>query len=323
MSEQRRALITGITGQDGTYLSEYLLGRGYTVAGIVHEHEPTDAIPSGVDVLRGDLRDAASLRDAVSSGAPDEVYNLAALSFVGASFDEPEATCDVTGMGVLRLLEAIRAVNPAIHFFQASSAEIFAAAPISPQDESTPLSPRSPYGVAKAFAHQMVVTYRETHGMFACNGILFNHESPRRGVQFVTRKITDAAARIKLGVAETVTLGNLHVSRDWGFAGDYVTAMPLMLGHEAPDDYVIATGVLHTLQEFLDAAFFHVGLHWQDHVTSDPALFRPNEPVQLRGNASRARDRLGWTATTPFVQLVAMMVDADLERVAAEVATAS
>lgn len=317
-----RALVTGITGQDGSYLAEHLVASGYEVWGMVRggDHSP---LPSGVRPVIGDLTDGASLASAIEQIAPREIYNLAAISFVGASFARPLETCDVTATGVLRLLEAMRAVDPGIRLFQASSSEVFGRARETPQTESTPFHPRSPYGVAKAFAHHIVVNYRESYGMHVSNGILFSHESPRRGVQFVTRKITRAVARIKHGLDRHVTLGSLDAVRDWGFAGDYVRAMHLMLQQDTPDDYVLATGETHSLEEFLHLAFARAGLDWHDHVVTDPALVRPAEPGQLIGDARRARERLGWTPTVGFEELVTMMVDADLAAVAAEGAAES
>ncbi len=322
----KRALITGITGQDGSYLCQYLLGERYAVVGLLEagNDPPVSgvAIPDAVERIVGDLRDGDSLRAAVTAFAPDEIYNLAAMSFVGESFNAPIVSCDVTGMGVLRLLEAVRHTNPAIRFFQASSAEMFGHVESSPQSETTPLRPRSPYGVAKLFGHQMVAAYRTSYSMYACSGILFNHESPRRGIQFVTRKITDGVARIKHGLQRELALGNLDAERDWGFAGDYVRAMHLMLQQENPADYVIASGTTHTLREFLDAAFRRVDLSWQDHVVSDPRFMRPSDIATLQGDTTAIRAAVGWEPTTDFNDLVTMMVDADLERVAAEVAQA-
>ncbi len=319
----KRALITGITGQDGSYLCELLLAQGYAVAGL--NEAPGVPPPSGVPVpdavelIVGDLRDAESLRQAVAGFRPTEIYNLAAMSFVADSFNAPVASCDVTGMGVLRLLEVVRHTDPSIRFFQASSSEIFGKASEAPQREMTPFSPSSPYGVAKLFAHQMVITYRDSHNLFACNGILFNHESPRRGIPFVTRKITDGVARIKHGLTGQLSLGNLDTERDWGFAGDYVRCMHLMLQQDTPDDYVIASGQTHQLREFLDIAFAHVGLKWQDHVVVDPRFLRPSDISTMRGDIGKARARLGWEPTTAFSELVAIMVDADMQRVSAEV----
>lgn len=313
-----RALITGITGQDGSYLAEFLLGKGYQVTGLrrrsstrnLHRIEHL----SGLSLVEGDLTDLSSLVRVLEQTQPDEVYNLAAQSFVGSSWQQPLATSDITGLGVLRLLEAIRTVNPRIRFYQASSSEMFGKAQTVPQHEGTPFYPRSPYGVAKLFGHWITVNYRESYGIFACSGILFNHESPRRGLEFVTRKISDGVARIKLGLARQLRLGNLEARRDWGFAGDYVEAMWLMLQQPEPKDYVIATGETHTVREFVELAFAHVGLDWRDHVVVDPALFRPAEVDLLVGDASRARRELGWRPRVDFPTLVAMMVDADLER---------
>jgi len=313
-----RALITGITGQDGSYLAEFLLARGYQVTGLRRRSSTQNLHRiqhlSGLSLVEGDLTDLASLVRVLDETQPDEVYNLAAQSFVGSSWQQPLATSDITGLGVLRLLEAIRTVNPRIRFYQASSSEMFGKAQTVPQHEGTPFYPRSPYGVAKLFGHWITVNYRESYGIFACSGILFNHESPRRGLEFVTRKISDGVARIKLGLARELRLGNLEARRDWGFAGDYVEAMWLMLQQPEPKDYVIATGETHTVREFVELAFAHVGLDWRDHVVVDPALFRPAEVDLLVGDASRARRELGWRPRVDFPTLVAMMVDADLER---------
>jgi GDPmannose 4,6-dehydratase len=312
----RRALVTGVTGQDGPYLSELLLGEGYEVHGLVMPGEVIPAeVPGAVRLHEGSLTDTGALRDALAAIGPSEVYNLAAATSVADSFDDPVTVADVTGVGVLRLLEAIRRVDPAIRLLQASSAEIFGGAATSPQDESTPLCPVSPYGVAKAFAHQTVQVYRRSHGLFAATAILYNHESPRRGVGFVTRKVTIAAARIALGLQSEVRLGNLEVERDWGYAPDYVRAMHLVLQQETADDYVVATGQTHTLRELLEAAFSVVGLDWRRHVVTDPGFFRPAEPVRLCGDASRARACLGWAPTREFADVIREMVTADLDRI--------
>jgi GDPmannose 4,6-dehydratase len=318
----RRALITGVTGQDGSYLAEFLTGRGYQVYGLVRgQNNPrvpavTRAVPS-IRLVDGDLRDLPSLISAMEVAQPDEVYNLGAMSFVGLSWRQAELTSEITGMGVLRMLEAVRIHtrdDPGrIRFYQASSSEMFGKAREVPQRETTAFHPRSPYGVAKAFGHYLTVNYRESYGAFACSGILFNHESPRRGREFVTRKVTRGAARIALGLQRTLTLGNLDVRRDWGFAGDYVEAMWRMLQQDEPSDYVIATGETHSVRELLDIAFQRVGIaRWQRHVRQDPRLFRPADVDALIGDASRARDRLGWRPRGDFRSLIEMMVDADL-----------
>ncbi len=313
----RTALITGITGQDGSHLAEFLLARGYRVCGLVRQRS-TDGSQrlagcrERVELLPGDLLDAGSLGRIIAQVQPDEVYNLAAMSFVAASWQQPSLTAEVTGLGVLRLLEALRCHRPQARFFQASTSEMFGKVRETPQREATPFHPRSPYGVAKVFGHHLTVNYRESYGLFACSGILFNHEGPRRGPEFVTRKITQAVARIKLGLARELRLGNLRARRDWGYAGDYVRAMWLMLQQERPDDYVIGTGENHSVEEFVDVAFAHVGLDWRDHVVVDPALYRPAEVDTLIADASRARRELGWKPQVSFEELVAMMVNADL-----------
>ncbi|MGD1052862.1 MAG: GDP-mannose 4,6-dehydratase [Candidatus Dormibacteria bacterium] len=311
----RRALVTGVTGQDGSYLCELLLAEGYEVHGMVMPGEliPT-TVPAAVHLHEGLLTDSGSLQAALDAARPDEVYNLAAATSVAASFDDPVAVADVTGLGVLRLLQAIRGTGAPIRLLQASSAEIFGGAEKSPQDETTPLCPISPYGVAKAFAHQTVQLHRRTHAVFAATAILYNHESPRRGPGFVTRKITTAAARISRGLDGELRLGNLDVERDWGYAPDYVRAMHLALQQETADDYVVATGETHPLRELLDIAFTSVGLDWHRHVVADPALLRPAEPVRLCGDASRARARLGWAPTRDFPAIIREMVMADLDR---------
>jgi len=319
-----RALITGITGQDGLYLGELLSAKGYEVFGLVRgQSNPkvatVERIVPGVELLDGDLTDLPSLIGAMELAQPDEVYNLGALSFVGLSWRQAELTGDVTGMGVLRMLEAIRISTSndmgRVRFYQASSSEMFGKVREVPQRETTPFHPRSPYGVAKTFGHYMTVNYRESYGAYACSGILFNHESPRRGVEFVTRKVTRAVARIALGLQDTLALGNLDARRDWGFAGDYVDAMWRMLQQPAPDDYVVATGETHSIRELLDIAFARVGTtDWSSRVVQDPRYFRPAEVDVLTGDASRARDELGWTPTMDFETLVKEMVDADLRR---------
>jgi GDPmannose 4,6-dehydratase len=314
-ASSRRALVTGVTGQDGPYLCELLLAEGYEVHGLVMPGELVPAeVPAALQLHEGLLTDSASLQAAIAA-RPHEIYNLAAATSVAASFDDPVAVADVTGLGVLRLLEAVRGSGAPIRLLQASSSEIFGGAVTSPQDETTPLCPISPYGVAKAFAHQTVQLYRRSHGVFAATVILYNHESPRRGPGFVTRKITTAAARISRGLEGELRLGNLDVVRDWGYAPDYVRAMHLALQQEAADDYVVATGETHTLRELLDIAFSSVGLDWKRHVVTDPGLLRPAEPVRLCGDASRARTRLGWAPTRDFAAIVREMVAADLDRV--------
>jgi len=319
MSAQKRALITGITGQDGSYLAEFLLQQGYQVYGLVRRvSQPNDAriahLLDRVTLLPGDLLDETSLVRALEVAAPQELYNLAAQSFVQVSFAEPTLTGEVTALGVTRLLETVLQVDPTIRFYQASSSEMFGQVQEVPQRETTPFCPRSPYGAAKLYAHWMTVNYRESYGLFAVSGILFNHESERRGLEFVTRKITDGAAKIKLGLAQELRLGNLDAMRDWGFAGDYVRAMWRMLQQDTPDDYVIATGETHSVREFCDLAFSSLGLDWQQHVIIDPAFTRPAEVDLLLGDAAKARRRLGWTPRVSFPELVRRMVEADLER---------
>lgn len=317
----KKALITGITGQDGTYLSQFLLEKGYDVFGVLARRSSDTLwrlresnILGRITLIDADLHDLSSLIRTLDKAKPDEVYNLAAQSFVGSSWDQPLLTGDVTGVGAIRMLEAVRIVNPKIRFYQASSSEMFGKIQCSVQDESTPFYPRSPYGVAKLMAHWATVNYRESFGMYACSGILFNHESPLRGLEFVTRKITDAVARIKLGYTDNLRLGNLDAKRDWGFAGDYVQAMWLMLQQEIPDDYVIATGKTTSVREFCQLAFAHVGLDYERYVQIDPAFFRPAEVDILLGNPAKAKTNLGWEPSTPLENLIAMMVDADLVR---------
>jgi GDPmannose 4,6-dehydratase len=318
----RRALITGITGQDGSYLAELLLEQGYEVYGLVRRSssprlERIAHLEERLTLLRGDLLDPSSLVAAVAAARPDEVYNLAAQSFVPTSWQEPVLTAEFTGLGVTRLLEALRQAAPQARFYQASSSEIFGQVAQSPQDEHTPFWPRSPYGVAKLYGHWITVNYRESYGLFACCGILFNHESPRRGEEFVTRKISRAAARIALGLERELTLGNLQARRDWGFAGDYVRAMWLMLQREDPRDYVIATGITHSVADFCELAFAEVGLDWREHVRSDERLLRPAEIDRLVGDASRAREELGWSPSMDFEALVRHMVREDYLRASA------
>jgi GDPmannose 4,6-dehydratase len=316
---ERRALITGITGQDGSYLADLLLEQGYEVHGMVRRSstesfERIAHLGSRVELLQADLLDQASLQEALRAARPHEVYNLAAQSFVPTSWSQPVLTAEFTAVGVTRLLEAIRAVDPAVRFYQASSSEMFGKVREVPQNESTPFYPRSPYGVAKAYGHFITVNYRESYGLFAVSGILFNHESERRGLEFVTRKISDGVARIKLGLAGELRLGNLDAQRDWGFAGDYVRAMWLMLQRDSPEDYVIASGEMHSVQDAAEIAFAHVGLDWRDHVVVDQRLLRPAEVDQLLGDSSKARDDLGWSPKVSFADMMRRMVDADLER---------
>jgi GDPmannose 4,6-dehydratase len=318
----KTALITGITGQDGSYLAEFLLGRGYKVIGVTRRSstasdERIAHLAGQLELIQGDLLDQASLVRALHDANPDEVYNLAAQSFVPTSWNQPVLTGEFTALGVTRILEAVRQVNPAIRFYQASSSEMFGKVRETPQNELTPFHPRSPYGVAKAYGHYITVNYRESYGLFAVSGILFNHESPRRGLEFVTRKITDGAARISLGLAKELPLGNLDAQRDWGFAGDYVRAMWAMLQRDEPGDYVVASGVMHSVRDVCDIAFSRVGLDYREHVVIDPALFRPAEVEMLCGDASRARTELGWAPEVPFGSLIELMVDADLARYAA------
>jgi len=317
----KSALITGITGQDGPYLAEFLLKKGYKVAGTVRRlstpnTENIKDIADKVELFSADLLDQGSLTDAIRKCEPDEVYNLAAQSFVKASWDQPVLTGEFTAIGVTRVLEAIRNVNPRIKFYQASSSEMFGKVTETPQKETTRFHPRSPYGVAKVYGHYITLNYRESYGMFACSGILFNHESPRRGIEFVTRKITNAVARIKLGKQEKLELGSLEPKRDWGFSGDYVEAMWLMLQQEKPDDYVIATGENHSVKEFVEEAFKVAGIdNWEKYVIhNSPKHTRPAEVDYLIGDASKARRVLGWTPKTSFKDLVRMMVEADLKR---------
>ncbi|MGH7657182.1 MAG: GDP-mannose 4,6-dehydratase [Gemmatimonadales bacterium] len=314
-----RALITGITGQDGSYLAELLLSKGYEVVGVVrrtshHSYERIEPILDRIKVVPADLLDQHSLTTVIGDAGPDEVYNLAAQSFVPTSWSQPVLTGEFTALGVTRILEAVRLAAPRARFYQASSSEMFGKAVETPQRESTPFYPRSPYGVAKVYGHWITVNYRESYGLYAVSGILFNHESPRRGVEFVTRKVTEAVARIKLGRMNRLLLGNLDARRDWGFAGDYVEAMWLMLQHEQPEDFVIGTGETHSVKQLVELAFSHAGLDWRDHVDVDPGLVRPAEVDLLLADASRARERLGWTPKVQFPDLVRMMVDADLSR---------
>jgi len=314
-----RALITGITGQDGSYLAELLLEKGYEVFGMTRRAstENVERIAHLVDKLtlvQGDLLDPPSLDAALRDARPTEVYNLAAQSFVPTSWNQPVLTAEFTAVGVTRMLEAIRAVDPSIRFYQASSSEMFGKVREVPQTELTPFHPRSPYGVAKVYGHYITVNYRESYDLYAVSGILFNHESERRGLEFVTRKITDGVARIKHGLAEELRLGNLDSERDWGFAGDYVEAMWLMLQQDEPSDYVVATGETHTVREFVETSFGHAGLDWERYVVQDERFMRPAEVDQLIGDPAKAKEQLGWEPRTSFRELVEMMVDADLER---------
>ena len=320
---RKRALITGITGQDGSYLAELLLEKGYTVCGVVRRSSSPSVerirhIQDRLELIPGDLLDQNSLIVALEQAEPDEVYNLAAQSFVPTSWNQPELTAETTGIGVTRMLEAIRAVNPRIRFFQASSSEMFGATRESPQNERTPFYPRSPYGVAKVYAHGITINYRESYGLYAACGISFNHESPRRGLEFVTRKITHAVARIFLGLQRNLRLGNLEARRDWGFAADYVQGMWRMLQQDEPEEFVLATGECHSVKELVELAFRHVGLAWKDHVTADDSLLRPADVAHLVGDATKAGEKLGWKATTSFAELVSMMVEEDLRRARAE-----
>jgi GDPmannose 4,6-dehydratase len=315
----KTALITGVTGQDGSYLAELLLKEGYRVVGMTRRtstdvHERIQHIVDDIEFVSGDLLDQSSVTSIVARVKPDEVYNLAAQSFVPTSWDQPVLTGEFTALGVTRVLEAVRTVNPAIRFYQASSSEMFGKVQAVPQDEDTPFYPRSPYGVAKLYGHWITINYRESYDLYAVSGILFNHESSRRGKEFVTRKITDGVARIKLGMAKELRLGNLDARRDWGFAGDYVRAMWLMLQQAKPDDFVIATGVTRSVGEFVRAAFEHVDLDWQKYVVVDPRFYRPAEVDLLVGDPKKAREALGWEPEYSFERLVETMVQADLER---------
>src|SRR5882672_10105567 len=318
---RKTAVITGVTGQDGSYLAELLLDKGYEVIGVVRRtshdsYERIGHLLERVHIVAADLLDQHSLTTVIRDARPDEVYNLAAQSFVPTSWNQPVLTGEFTALGVTRLLEAIRLAHPEARFYQASSSEMFGKAVETPQRESTPFYPRSPYGVAKAYGHWITVNYRESYRMYAVSGILFNHESPRRGLEFVTRKVSDAVARIKLGKASELRLGNLDSGRDWGFAGDYVDAMWRMLQQDEPRDYVIGTGETHSVRELCEVAFGHVGLDWRKHVTTDPKYMRPAEVDLLQADPSKARKELGWSPKVGFSELIAMMVDADMERLA-------
>ncbi len=317
MSQKKRALITGITGQDGSYLAEFLLKKGYRVIGLERRssqknRKNIEHLVNKIEFISGDLLDEASLVHAIADTKPDEVYNLASQSFVPESWSQPVYTGEVTGLGVVRMLEAIRQVNPKIRFYQASSSEMFGAAKESPQNEKTLFYPRSPYGVAKLYGHWITVNYRESYGLFSVSGILFNHESPRRGLEFVSRKITNAVAKIKLGLADKLYLGNLEAKRDWGYTGDYVEAMWLMLQQQKPKDFVIGTGETHSVKDFVKLAFDHVGLDWKKYVAIDKRLLRPADVFSLRADPSLAKKELKWKAKVAFADLTKMMVDNDL-----------
>jgi GDPmannose 4,6-dehydratase len=314
----KSALITGITGQDGSYLAEFLLSKGYSVHGLVRRSSSVSIeriyhLLEEINLIPGDLLDQTSLATAIRQSQPDEIYNLAAQSFVATSWNQPELTGQFTALGVTRILEAIRTENPKIRFYQASSSEMFGSTP-PPQNEKTPFHPRSPYAVSKLYGHFATINYRESYGMYACSGILFNHESPRRGLEFVTRKVSNAVARIKLGLQKKMSIGNLEAKRDWGFAGDYVRAMWMMLQQDEPRDYVVATGISKSVRELVDTAFNVAGLDYQEYVVVDPALLRPAEVDYLCGDSSEARKTLGWAPEVGFGQLVEMMVEADLQR---------
>lgn len=322
MSGQKRALITGVTGQDGSYLAELLLDKGYEVFGLVRRtstvnFERIAHIQDRLHLIGGDMSDQTSLISAIQESRPHEIYNLAAQSFVQTSWSQPVFTGDITALGVTRMLDAIRTVDPAIRFYQASSSEMFGKVRAVPQNEETPFYPRSPYGVAKVYGHWITVNYRESYNLHATSGILFNHESPRRGLEFVTRKVTYHAAKIKLGLANELRIGNLDAQRDWGFAGDYVEAMWLMLQQDQPDDYVIATGRTHTVQRLIEIAFGVLDLEWQRYVVQDERFMRPAEVDLLIGDASKAREKLGWQPRVTFEQLIEMMVKADYDRLKA------
>jgi GDPmannose 4,6-dehydratase len=317
-----KAVITGITGQDGSYLAELLLAKGYEVVGVVrrtshHSYERIEHLLDRITIVPADLLDQHSLTMVMQDAKPDEVYNLAAQSYVPTSWSQPVLTGEFTALGVTRILEAIRLAHPTARFYQASSSEMYGRVTETPQRESTSFYPRSPYGVAKAYGHWITVNYRESYGLYAVSGILFNHESPRRGIEFVTRKVTDGVARIKLGLATELRLGNLDARRDWGYAGDYVDAMWRMLQQPAPQDFVVGTGACHTVRQLVETAFRHAGLDWQQYVTTDPRFIRPAEVDLLVADPSKARTELGWTPTVDFAGLIAMMVDADLARLGA------
>ena len=326
--DMKSALITGITGQDGAYLSQFLLNKGYKVYGLMARRSTSTTwrlaflgIQDQVELIEGDMTDLSSLIRAMEVSEADEVYNLAAQSFVGTSWNQPILTAEVTGIGVVNLLEAIRVTNPTVKFYQASTSEMFGLIQEEKQSELTPFYPRSPYGVAKLYGHWITVNYRESYNLHASSGILFNHESPVRGIEFVTRKVTDAVARIKLGIQEELRLGNIDAKRDWGYAGDYVEAMWLMLQQEHADDYVIATGETTTVRDMCKIAFEHVGLNYDEYVVIDPKFYRPAEVEVLLGNPSKANKKLGWKATTSLKELIQSMVEADLIRVKNEIAS--
>lgn len=315
----KKALITGITGQDGSYLAEFLLSKGYEVYGMVRRtstvyYERIQHIQDDIQLIQGDLSDQTSLNSAIKQVQPDEVYNLGAQSFVPTSWNQPVFTGEITGLGVTRILDAIHSVKPDTRFYQASSSEMFGKVREVPQTEMTPFYPRSPYGVAKVYGHWITVNYRESYDLYACSGILFNHESPRRGLEFVTRKVTFNVAKIKLGLSNELRIGNLDSQRDWGFAGDYVQAMWLMLQQDAPDDYVVATGVTHSVQRLLEVAFGTVDLDWQNYAVQDERFMRPAEVDLLVGDRSKAHAKLGWEPSVSFEEMIQMMVEADLER---------
>jgi GDPmannose 4,6-dehydratase len=320
----RKALITGITGQDGSYLAEFLLGKNYRVFGLIRRSstinfERIKHLQDQIELIPGDLLDQSSLITALQKTEPDEVYNLAAQSFVPTSWSQPVLTGEFTALGVTRILEAIRVVNPAVRFYQASSSEMFGMVQESPQTELTRFYPRSPYGVAKLYGHWITVNARESYGLYACSGILFNHESPRRGIEFVSRRISYNVARIKLGLQDKLGMGNLEAERDWGFAGDYVRAMWLMLQQEKPDDYVIATGQSHSVRRLLEVAFSHAGLDYRNHVEIDPDLLRPADVLHLLGDCAKARRAFGWRPEVTFENLVQMMVESDLELISNDI----
>jgi GDPmannose 4,6-dehydratase len=322
----RTAVITGITGQDGSYLAELMLGKGYHVVGVKRRTSDLNFgnvkhIKDDIEFMYADMCDESSLISVIRSTKPDEVYNLAAQSFVQTSWEQPVLTSDVNAIGVLYLLEAIRLFKPDAKFYQASTSEMFGKVQSVPQKESTPFYPRSPYGVAKLYGHWIAVNYRESYNMFACSGILFNHESPRRGLEFVTRKVTEAAVRIKLGQMKELRMGNLDSRRDWGFAGDYVKAMWLMLQQETPDDYVISTGETHSIRELLKTAFGCLGLDYEEYVVIDPKFVRPSEVELLLGDSTKAREKLGWEPEVRFEKLISMMIEADMERISRQVNT--
>ena len=321
----KKALITGITGQDGSYLAEMLLSKGYRVYGMVRRSstenfERIEHLRDRIELRQADLLDQLSIINLIRATRPEEIYNLAAQSFVPTSWEQPLLTAEFTALGVCRVLEAVRLVDRGIKFYQASSSEMFGKVREVPQTEKTPFYPRSPYGVSKVFGHYLTINYRESYDLFACSGILFNHESPRRGLEFISRKITHGAARIKLGLDKELPLGNLDAERDWGYAGDYVEAIWRMLQQEKPDDYVIATGIKHSVRDLADLAFSHVGLNYKDHVVVDKALLRPAEVDHLLGDSTKARTHLGWKPKVSFEGLIRMMVDADLEKVKQQIA---